>query len=467
VIAEVLVAEWTAGEVARRLGGTLTGDPAARFAAATTDSRESREGVAFFALDGARQRGMQFVPAAFGSGCSVVVVPEDWSGEVPDGRAAVRVEDPHAALVELARQARAGWHCPVLAVTGSVGKTTVKEMVAAALAGAGEVLRTPGNFNTSVGVARTLLSPRESPDLAVLEVGASAPGEIARLAALVRPTAAAVVNVSPAHLEGFGTVDNVRREKCALLAGVEGDGPRLVDGDDAELLEVAAAAGELVRIGLEPGNDWTAVDVALDATGRASFLVRDVRVALGVPGRHQVKNALFALALADAHGVSLTEAAGRLATFRGVAGRLAVTRRGGVTVVDDSYNASPRSMQVALDWLAAHAAAGRRAAVLGDMLELGEDSERLHGEVGRRVAGMGLDLVLFVGPESRAAWAEAKEGAGDRALHVADADEAARLLREWVHAGDTVLVKASRGVHLERIVSALGPADDAADDEEA
>ncbi|MBZ0268008.1 UDP-N-acetylmuramoyl-tripeptide--D-alanyl-D-alanine ligase, partial [bacterium] len=186
---------WSVAEIAEWLGARVVGDAAARFVAATTDSRDSREGTAFFALDGAKHRGSEFVPDAFGSGCSVVVVPEDWTGDVPAGRAAILCADPEDALLRLAARARAGWSGPVLAVTGSVGKTTVKEMTVHALHGKGRVLSSPGNFNTAVGLTRALLSSEEEPDVAVLEVGASLPGEIARLASLVRPTAAAVTNV--------------------------------------------------------------------------------------------------------------------------------------------------------------------------------------------------------------------------------------------------------------------------------
>jgi len=457
MIAEVLVADWTAGEVTQLLGGTLRGSGEAPFVAATTDSRESREGVAFFALDGARQRGVEFVPAAFGSGCSVVVVPEDWEGDVPSGRAAVVVPDPLAALEELARRVRADSTCPVIGITGSAGKTTVKEMTACVLAERGEILRSPGNFNTLVGLARTLLGPREMPDLAVLECGASAPGEIARLADLVHPTAAVVTNVAPAHLEGFGSIANVRREKCDLLRAVPVGGARVVDGDDADLAAAAREAGPVIRVGLGPHNDLVAEDLEIDDRGRASFRAGGVRVVLAVPGRHQARNALFALALADAHGVSAAAAAGRLAEFTGVPGRLAIREHGGVVVADDSYNSNPSSIAVALEWLADRATAGRRAVVLGDMLELGEDSEKLHAEVGGRVAGMDVDLALFVGSESRAAFEAGKGRLGDRCRHVPDADEAARFLRDWTRPGDTVLVKGSRGVGMERVVRALVP----------
>lgn len=445
---------WSVADVAERLGARVVGDAAARFVAATTDSRDSREGTAFFALDGAKHRGSEFVPDAFGSGCSVVVVPEDWSGDVPEGRAAILVPDPEEALLSLAARARDAWTGPVLAVTGSAGKTTVKEMTAHALHGKGRVLSSPGNFNTAVGLSRTLLSAEEAPDVAVLEAGASEPGEIARLAALVRPTAAAVTNVSAAHLAGFGTVDDVRREKLDLLRAVPADGRRIVDGDDALLIAAAVAIGPVTRVGFDEGNDLRAVDLRRDGAGTTFRVEGGGEGRLAAPGAHQVKNALIAVALAETAGVSRDEALARLATFAPVAGRLSVRIANGVTILDDTYNANPASMNAAIDWLAG-LAAQRRAVVLGDMLELGRGSRELHEALGRRVAELDPELAVFTGRESRAASEECSTALGDRCRWTKSPEEAARLVRAWARPGDAVLVKGSRGMRMERVVDAL------------
>jgi UDP-N-acetylmuramoyl-tripeptide--D-alanyl-D-alanine ligase len=387
-----------------------------------------------------------------------VVVPADWAGEIPPGRAALRVADPLAALVALAADARAGWDAPVIAITGSVGKTTAKEMAATVLEAGGPVLRSPGNFNTPVGLARTILAA-DPPRLAVLEIGASLPGEIARLAALAKPTAAAVTNVAAAHLEGFGTLDDVAREKTDLLRAVPDDGLRVVDGDDRRLVAAATADGRpVLRTGLGEGNDLRAVDVEPLAGGGTHFVVDGVPVELPSPGVHQVRNALLALALGRAHGVDLPIGAARLREFSGVAGRLVVRRAGDVTVADDSYNANPASVAAALDWFAGFPAAGRKAVALGDMLELGPESDRWHREVGARVAELAPDFVIFTGRESRAAFEEyRRRRSGDRnaVRRTDDSDEAARILRAWVRPGDAVLVKGSRGIAMERVVAAL------------
>ncbi|MCA9752724.1 MAG: UDP-N-acetylmuramoyl-tripeptide--D-alanyl-D-alanine ligase, partial [Gemmatimonadetes bacterium] len=311
-------------------------------------------------------------------------------------------------------------------------------------------------------LARTILDSRETPDVAVLEVGASALGEIARLASLVRPAAAAVTNVAPAHLEGFGSIEGVRTEKLSLFTDLPSDALRLVDGDDPELVAAAEKYGRVTRAGFGEDNDLVPRDLQLDAAGRATFFWREHRLVLSVPGRHQAKNALFALAFAESLGVSPAEAVGRLATFTGVPGRLALLERNGVTIADDSYNSNPRSVDVALSWLVGAATSGRRVAVLGDMLELGTESEDFHAELGAKVAGLGLDLVVFVGPESGAAFAARPAAGGGEWHHVETAEHASELLGGLVAPGDLVLIKGSRGVGLDRVVRALAPAGEGA-----
>jgi UDP-N-acetylmuramoyl-tripeptide--D-alanyl-D-alanine ligase len=256
-----------------------------------------------------------FVSAAFGSGCSVVVVPEDWRGDVPAGRCAIRVPDPLRALVDLARRRRDAWNCPVLAVTGSAGKTSVKEMTAHARRGPPRVA-IPGKSTPRSA------SPARWESQSGAECGASAPGEIGRLGRLVRPTSACVTIVAPAHLEGFGSVERVREEKLDLLRAVEGDGPRILDGDDPALAAAAAQlAGRVVRVGTSAACDPRLAHAAVRADGGMDFRLADgLEGRLAVPGEHQVRNALFAIALAAAHGVARREAIRHLAVRRCRAG---------------------------------------------------------------------------------------------------------------------------------------------------
>jgi len=460
-VKEVFVARWDAQELAVRIGARVEGDPDAPIFAVTTDSRKAREGDLFFALDGANVRGEQFVPAAFGSGCSVAVVRESWQGEIPPGRAVLRCADPLQALALLAQSVRSEWSSPVIAITGSAGKTTVKEMTAYILESQGPVFKSPGNFNTVEGLSRAILDLEEAPRIAVLEAGASKQGEIARLAEIAKPSAAAITNIAAAHLEGFGTLADVAREKGDLLRAVEKNGLAVVNGDDPYLLDLSNRLPcRVMRVGLGPANEWRAVAIETkNGSGLVFRLASGVEGSLPIPGAHQVRNALVALALSAEFGVPLEAGLQRLSTFRGVPGRLSLYENRGVTVADDTYNANPISMQAALRWFADRAVSGRKAVALGDMLELGEDSARYHKELGRTVAEIAPDWGVFVGEESRAAFEEARERSGDnRYRHVENSDIAARLLEEWVRPGDAVLVKGSRGMKMERVVKALVPA---------
>jgi UDP-N-acetylmuramoyl-tripeptide--D-alanyl-D-alanine ligase len=457
--AGVAVARWSADEIAERIGATREGDGSAPVRAVTTDSRVAHEGEIFFALPGASVRGVDFVPDAFGSGCSVVVVPKEWTGSAPAGSAVLRHDDPLAALARFARSVRREWTCPVLAVTGSVGKTSVKEMTAHVLGVRYRVSHSPGNFNTIVGLARTILAIDEPPEILVLEVGASAPGEIAVLAKIVEPTAAALTNIAPAHLAGFRDLESVAREKSSLLATVPAEGWCLVDGDEPLLRELASGlAGRVRHVGFGADCDIRVLQVEeLPGDGVRYRLADGTAGTIPQPGRHQVKNALFALAFGEIHGVPCAEGAARLAAFAGVPGRLSVSEHDGVLVVDDTYNANPRSLRAALDWFAGVEVAGRKALVLGDMLELGGESARFHVEAGRWCADTDAELVVFVGEESRVACEEGTRRSGDhrRFRHVPDSEEAARLLATWVRRGDAVLVKGSRGMRMERVVQRL------------
>jgi UDP-N-acetylmuramoyl-tripeptide--D-alanyl-D-alanine ligase len=457
---EVFVARWDAATIAAEVGARVEGDATAPVFAVTTDSRTAREGDAFFALDGGQVRGRTFVPNAFGSGCSVVVVDEEWTGEIPAGRAVLRVADPLAALGKLAAAVRASWSCPVLAITGSAGKTTVKEMTAHVCEAGGPIFKSPGNFNTVEGLSRAILSLETAPRVAVLEAGASKPGEIARLARIAKPTAAAITNIAAAHLEGFGTLADVAREKGDLLRAVERNGLAVVNGDDAYLLDVAAKLEcRVLRVGFSPANDWRVVRREATPDGGSRFWLADGREGrLQVPGEHQLRNALTALALGEEAGVPVEVGLTRLATFASVAGRLVVRERAGLVVLDDTYNANPLSMRAALAVLAERTAT-RKAVVLGDMLELGAESKKYHADLGRSVADLQPDLAVFVGGESRAAFEEAVGRSGDTQTirHAVDSDVAARILEAWVHPGDAVLVKGSRGMRMERVVRALVP----------
>jgi UDP-N-acetylmuramoyl-tripeptide--D-alanyl-D-alanine ligase len=459
-----LVARWDAGDIAARVGGHLEGDATSHVTRVTTDTRTAREGEIFFALEGTRSKGEDFTGDAFRAGCSTVVVRETWKGSIPPGKAVIRCADPLRALGLLAQSVRREWKTPVIAITGSAGKTTVKEMTAHVLEAQGPVFKSPGNFNSIEGLSRAILEMEEAPRIAVLEAGASKTGEIAKLAQIARPNAAAITNIAAAHLEGFGSLADVAREKGELLRQVEKNGLAVVNGDDPYLLDQSNRLEcRVIRAGLGPASNWRVVKLARTEQGTRFRLASGLEGELSIPGAHHVRNALIAVALASDFGVPLEAALQRLRTFRGVPGRLTLLESRGIFVADDTYNANPISVVAALEWFADRASSGRKAVVLGDMLELGGESPRYHREVGRAVADITPDFAVFVGRESRAAFEEARRRIGDeRFRHVENSDIAARLLGEWAKPGDAILVKGSRGMKMERVVRALIPDEGAA-----
>jgi UDP-N-acetylmuramoyl-tripeptide--D-alanyl-D-alanine ligase len=422
----------------------------------STDTRTLREGELLVALKGERFDAHDYLSDARLAGVGAVVVRRNtprWPGF--DW---FEVDDTLVALGRLARHRRDALTGPVVAITGTAGKTSTKELVAAALAARFRVHKSERNLNNLVGVPLTLLAAPEETGAAVIECGASVPGEIARMREIVRPDLAVVTTVDLAHLDGFGDLDGVFAEKLTLLEGVE----TVVVGTVPPRLAEAArrSARRVITAGLDGPADWTAEDVTLLSDARPRFRVRDVVVELPLKGRHMVGNALIALAVADALHVPLDLAAAALADARLPAGRSEVLEIEGVTVINDCYNANPASFAAALDLLTAlRGEEGRRRAVVvaGTMRELGSASRELHREVAERIADARPDLVAAVGE-----FAGAFESLGGKLkrklLLVGETPEAvAPRLKAQIQPGDLVLLKASRGVELERIVPLLWP----------
>ena len=440
----------TAASVAAATGGSLvSGSPDAVFTSFHTDSREvPAAGGLFFALRGAETDGHRFVTAASRRGSVGVVVQADV--EVAPGTVVIRVADSWRALYDLAASvlARAAPLC--VGVTGSNGKTSTKEMVAAALACRYTVLRTQGNLNTETGVPLTVLNLEPGHHTAiVLEMGMQGPGEIARLAALARPQIGVITGIGTVHIEFFENQEGIARAKGELLEALPASGLAVINADDAfEPLLRSLSRAPVVTFGLEAG-DYRAEAYAADPAGGSHFSIRGAGVRLGINGGHQVRNALAALAVAEHAGVPLDEAAPALASVR-VPGRLAEhATPAGFTVIDDAYNASPESMLAAFEAVAERPRGGGRFAVLGEMRELGVHALEAHQRVGRRAAEV-FDSVAVVdvghGPVMAAA-------AGAELLP--DREAAVAWARRMAGPGATVLVKASHGVHLETVVEAL------------
>ena len=455
-----------AGEAARWTGGALVrGSADAVFAGVSIDSRTLAAGELFVAIAGPHHDGHDHLEAALARGAAGALVERGRAAApaLPEGLPVLAVDDTTAALGRLAAGHRAGFAGALVAITGSNGKTSTKEMAAAILAEAGPCLHTQGNLNNHFGLPLTLLRRRAEDRFAVVEIGMNHRGEIAPLAAIARPTVAVVTNVGTAHIEHLGSREEIAREKGDLLAALAADGTGVIPADDdfADAL-AARVRGRVRRFGRGTGADVRAEAVAPQPQGfaftlRAAEGSASVRVA-GL-GETAVANALAAAAAALAAGATLENVARGLARVRPVAGRLEPRPLpSGAVLIDDSYNANPQSMEVALRMLASRPGRGRRFAALGDMGELGPTSEKAHREAGRLVAQLGVDALHALGAHAESVAAGALEGGMPAArIHVARSHaELADALRGELAPGDWVLVKGSRSMRMERIAEALG-----------
>jgi UDP-N-acetylmuramoyl-tripeptide--D-alanyl-D-alanine ligase len=452
--------ELTLRQMAALIGAEVKGDRVPRRRVEIcTDSRAMKPGRVFWALRGDNFDGHGFVEQGFQKGGDAAVVEKEWLDQNgKPARVYVPVGDTQEALTALARAYAERFRIPKIAVTGSNGKTTTKDMIAAVLRRAGKVLATEGNFNNHVGLPLTLFGLRSQHRYAVLEMGTNHPGEIRALSMTGQPGLAVVTNIGWAHLEGFGTREAIRDEKLSIIAGFPGGrGTLFLNVDDPLLCDFRPPAKvRLVTFGIQRGQ-IRPDDLRLGPDGCASFRIGRTAFHLPIPGQHNVYNALAAVAVGLHLRVPKSEIAAALGAFSAPKFRMQVRRIQGVTVLDDCYNANPSSVRSALATLAAHETRGRRVAVLGDMLELGPESGRLHAEIGHYLVEMGVDELFTFGSESRHLNQAARgKGLPRRAAHhYADFDLMMADLSGSLHPGDTVLVKGSRGMRLERVCEAL------------
>jgi UDP-N-acetylmuramoyl-tripeptide--D-alanyl-D-alanine ligase len=453
----------TLAEVADLVHGELTGPADATVSGAVTlDSRTVAPGDLFVAVAGERVDGHAFLGAAAAAGAVAAL-----SNRRDDALPCVVVPDPVTALGRLA----AGVHARLatgglrtLAITGSSGKTSTKDLLGQVLAAAGPTVSPPGSYNNDIGLPLTVLSADEKTRFLVLEMGSRGPGHIARLCRVARPQVGVVLNVGSAHLGEFGSPEGIAAAKGELVEALPEGGTAVLNADDPRVLGMASRThARVLTTGRGPGADIGATAVSLDDSARARFTLvaagEEHPVALQVVGEHQVANALSAAGAALAVGMAPAEVAAALSS----AGprsrwRMEVGRRAdGVTVVNDAYNANPESMRAALAALAG-LPARRRIAVLGAMGELGPDAAAEHERLGRDAAAAGVDLVVAVGPDavgiSDGASANGRR-AGEESVHVPDRAAARELLSEVLRPGDVVLVKASRSYGLELLASDL------------
>jgi len=439
---------YTLTEILEATSGRLILKGADAFRGISIDSRTIKDGEIFVALKGERFDGHLFVDEALKKGLGAIV---SCPPLVPRGRSIIHVNNTLQALQRIARYRRLSRQARVIGVTGTNGKTTTKEMIAAVLNGRYRVLRSKGNLNNQIGLP-LCLTELDDHDMAVLEMGASRAGDIRELSEIARPDIGVITNIGPAHLEGFGSLERVRDTKYEILDFVD---TAVLNGDDPNIKDPPGQCG-IVTFGLKQGADVRA-DEIIDGRDGLRFRVHlkeggsaDVR--LRVFGLFNVYNALAAVAVCRLLNVPVEEISSSLGEFSGVPMRLELKELKGALVISDLYNANPASMEEAVKELV-RLRRGRAVAVLGDMLDLGPYGEQAHRKLGRWLATLNVDVLIAVGELMSYTCEEFSGGNGDaEAVHVRDPQEAREVLMGMVGEEDTVLIKGSRGMRLERVL---------------
>lgn len=459
---------WTLKQVADAVAGKPGGalDPLARVAGVSIDSRTLRSGELFFAILGPHNDGHDYVAAVLEAGAVAAVVAEPMLSRFPGWMQdrCITVPDTLAALHSLARAVRKDWGKKICGITGSVGKTTTKEILAALLGSKLRVLKSEGNFNNEFGLPLTIFRLEESHDVAVLEMGMSYPGELKRLAAIAQPDVAIELRVTPAHLLNFSSVDEIALAKRELVEGLNGpNSVAVLNADDPRVAAMAQhAPGRVIFYGIEKPAEFTATDIEDRGALGSSFTLlhggKRSRIEMSLPGKHVVLNALAAIAAASLWNIGVAEAQTVFPNLRTPSMRGELIRfTNGFALINDSYNSSPAALQAMIDLLAATPGFRRRILAAGEMRELGPSSKLLHKEGGEFAAKTKkIDFVFGVQGDAAAL----VEGAGnlmnrEHTRFFATPAAAAEFLCDFVQPGDLLLVKGSRSVKMEQIVDAL------------
>lgn len=461
---------WSIADIVQHTQGTLLqGDAQLLVHGVSTDSRLAQGGELFVALKGEHFDGHQFVPAAAQRGVVAVVVSEVQalpvatvaSGGIP--AAVILVRDTLGALQDLARAHRRQFQGTVVAITGSNGKTTVKEMTAAVLQTRFTTFKSPGNLNNHIGLPLALLRLAPANEVAVCEMGMNHLGEIRLLCDIARPHLGVITNVALAHVGYIGSLDHIQQAKGELIDALDTSGVAIVNADDPRTLALGRRApGRVITFG-------TGSEAIVRGRVRTDYGLQGVQceveidgvpwdIRLPIPGVHNVMNALAAAAVGVAMQVPAADIVAGLQAYRGMYGRMAVRRgREEVTLIDDTYNANPHSMRAALDFLASIPVAGRRLAVLGDMLELGEAAQALHQEIGALAMHSGVHHLIALGPLARdIAQGAHNAGMAAECIHYAvDQQDVLAVLEHLQRPQDVILLKGSRGMAMEHLVRAL------------
>lgn len=438
-------------EILSACGGTYHGDAALLDTVPTEiviDSRVATPGSLYIPIVGERFDGHEFINNAREKGCVLVL-----SAKPLESEPYILVDDTLRALHAIASWYRDQFPIPVVGLTGSVGKTSTKEMIASVLSARYNVMKTIGNKNNETGVPLTLFTLDESHEAAVVEMGTNHFGEIGRLAAMAKPQICVFTNIGVAHIENFGSREGILKGKTEMLAHMQPGGTIIVNGDDDMLVTIPGA----MRFGFSEACDLRAVDVQDQGLDGVSFTAcykgKEARAHVPSPGLHSVSNALAAIAVGLTLHMGLEELAEGVGAFAAPPGRMNIKQTPRFRILDDTYNANTVSMMAAVDVL--EKVQGRRVCILGDMLELGRESAEHHEVLGMYAAMHGIDLIICVGPESESMFLGAIGIAPRRARYFETQKNLLSILPELVRDGDTILVKASRGMHLEETVQFL------------
>lgn len=448
----------TLKNIAAACGGRLIGGGEDRkIAGAVMDSRQIEKDFLFFAIKGERVDGHRFIPQVMerGAACAVCEkAPEEKAGPY------ILVEDVQKAMQDIAAFYRSGLSIPVVGITGSVGKTSTKEFIAAVLAQKYRVLKTQGNYNNELGVPLTLLRIGEEHEAAVIEMGINHFGEMRRLSRMAAPDIVVMTNIGDCHLEALGSREGILKAKSEIFEFSKENGTVIVNGDDDMLRTIREVHRKApVTFGKNENNNCYAKNICSKGLFGTQMELHtptgEFRAEIPLPGEHMVYNALAAAAVGEALGLSAEEIKAGIAAVKPTAGRSNLVRCGDKVILDDCYNANPVSMCAAIDLLTQ--ADTRKVAILGDMFELGEDAEKLHGDVGSYAAKRGVDVIICVGKLSENMAGEAKKDASGKCMVYYYPEKAQMLqkLRELIKPGDTVLVKASHGMGFAEVVEKL------------
>ena len=439
-------------------GRLLAGDPDLEVKKIRLDSRQVEAGDLFVPIIGEKVDGHRFIPQVVAAGAAAVLTSEH--DEVPEesGDAAyIRVDETKAALQNIGRYLRSRLSLPLVGVTGSVGKTTTREMIAAGLSAKYRVYKTPGNSNSQVGVPITISEISEKDEVGVIELGMSEPGELTIIAQIAKIDMAVITNIGITHIEQLGSRENIYKEKMTIQDGLKDDGVLILNGDDDMLCNTKGKDGvKTIYYGLGENNEFRAEDICLNDGGAKFTAVHgDERqeVVLSVLGQPNIMNALAAIAVCSQCGMTMEEAARGLKTFTGFKGRQQIHAGEKLTILDDSYNASPASMKASLDVFKELKPGKRHVAVLADMKELGDKVLEYHHEVGVHTAGTGVDLVVTLG-EACHALAEGVKSVSDiPVVEFTDKDQMVAYLDENLKDGDCILFKGSNSMGLSAVAA--------------